>query len=186
MDLNNYLLAGLTPPGIRGGVYEEWIQLYNNSGGDLANGAIKVVSFLVDITAAVSPVSSATNPAIFAVPLTPSAQATTNLVCVIDNPLEDVAGSPVTEYKGIKSTSTGWAKTKGIVQALCNGGSAIAIGDLLKVTSPFTAFTLDSAATAGVSPVLAATSCAVSLVAYSTGTNALEYIYLIGRRCTIS
>ena len=187
MDLNNYLLAGLTPPAVRGGAIEEWIQVYNNTASAMPNGVPWNITYLVDITAAVSPVSSATNPAIFAIPIAPATNTTgANLIGVIDNVQEVVAGSPSTLYAGIPAYNLGWAKTKGVCQAEVDGTADVAIGDTLKLINAGVAFIESQSASSGATPKLNANDSAISLVTYTTNSAALKYVHLIGRRCDIA
>ena len=183
--LNQYLLAAGSPPATKGGILEEWIQIYNNTGTAIANGAIKVVGYYAETTASVFAGALTTDPGIVAVPLAPATQATVNKIGVVDNDTQEVAGTPVTTYEGIQDKTTGWLKLKGIVQALVNGSSAVALGDTLKATNGGTAFVKDVAATSGASGIPGILSCAVCLAAYSTGNYALKYVYLIGHECGI-
>jgi hypothetical protein len=185
--MNQYKLASLSPPAVKGdGILEEWIQIYNNSAGDLANGLVKRVSFLVD-TGTVSTDATTALPLIVAVPLTVATETTeSNIIGVIDNPVETVAGTPITQYDGIKRYSLGWMKLKGVVSASCDGTSAdIAIGDQLEVLTTTTTFIVSAAASSGASGALAPETAAIALEAYPTNSAANKWVHLIGRPCQV-
>lgn len=184
-QLNNWRLAAGSPPPSRGGILEEWIGVYNNTGNDILNGAIKVLGYYVETTPSVFAGSAVATPGLIGVPLAPATQATVNVIGVIDNTSDPVAGTPVTTYAGIKNADTGWMKTKGVCQGLVNGNTPVALGDTLKATNAGTALIKDVAATSGASGIPGILSCAVCMEAYAVNADALKWIYLPGFRAGI-
>jgi len=186
MSLNQYLLAAGSPPATKGGILEEWILIYNNSAVAIANGAIKVVGYFVETTPSVFASSSVTTPGLVAVPLAPTTQDLVNKVGVVDNDTQILAGLPPTTYDGILAYGTGWLKLKGIVKALVDGTTDVALGDTLKVINAGTAFIQDVAsAGSGATGVIGVNSVAISLATYTTNSAALEWVYLIGKERTV-
>jgi len=185
--MNQYKLAPLTPPAVKGdGILEEWVQVYNNSGGDLANGLVKMVGFLVDTGTTFSDATTA-SPIIVAVPNAAATKDTeSNIVGVIDNPPELVASTtPISQYSGIKSTSLGWLKTKGVVQALVDGTNDIALGDQLEVLTTATSLIVAASASSGASGTLEEEAVAIALEVYTSSTPANKWVHLIGRPVAI-
>ncbi len=127
-----------------------------------------MLAFIVDAT-------DTSNPILKAVPVAPGTEATpSNIVGVIDN---SIIGKET-----IADAAWGWMKTRGVVQALCNGGTDIAKGVGLEVLNGGTAFVVDGVAEGG---QLVDESCAIALEAYTTGTDALKSVHLIGRQVSV-
>jgi hypothetical protein len=170
----------LQPIITKGDSEDKWVQVYNNTGVDIANGAPKsLVTY--------SYLDANSVPHITYVPIAIATNAAgTTLVGVVDNDYDPVVGTPLSVYAGIKAGDTGWAKVKGIVYANCYGDTDIVIGDQLEVlnASP-TYFTMKTSASSGVAPVTGVYSAAVALDAYTVATVTTKRVYLTGQRVTI-
>lgn len=182
--LSNYEQAPLSPPASKGQPVEEWIQVYNNSGSDIANGAIKLVAYLVD-TGTTFGNADTDNPVIVAYPLAPATNDTeTNIVGVVDNQKQTISASE--QYAGIHNAKFGWLKTKGVIKALVDDTSAdVTVGDQLEVINGGTSFIVNSAASSGASGLITANTSAIALVAKTGNTSALTYVYLPGIPCSV-
>src|SRR3990167_753407 len=186
--MNQYKAASLSPPAVRGdGILEEWILVYNNTGADIANGIIQRVQFLVDTGTLFSDATTAL-PVVVAVPAAVATEDTeSNLVGVIDNDNQtDDTTSPISQYAGIKDTTSGWLKLKGVVQASCDGTTDIVIGDQLEVLTTATSFIVAASASSGASGALVDETVAIALEAYTSATAANKWVHLIGRQPSVT
>jgi hypothetical protein len=149
-----------------------YVKIFNTSSSTaLSNGAIYVLSYYVDAT-------DTSNPIIKGIAVAPSTKAANNVIIVIDNSPKDLTTIPASSY--------GWAVVAGYVQALCDGGTTdIAVGDQLEILNGGTAFTVETAAVAGASPILDPACAAIAMEAYTSGTNALKKVFLTGIPCNI-
>lgn len=177
-NISDYRSATLAPPLAEVGSGDErWVLVYNNTGGALTNGDIKEVSFLVD-TGTLNSAASTSAPMIVAVPKAPATSAgEITVIGVVDNSKLDLGT--------IADTAYGYVKVAGVIQALCNGGTDIAIGDQLEVLNGGTAFTVGASASSGASGLIVPECAAIALEAYTTGSDALKYVYLLGRQCLV-
>lgn len=153
-------------PHLSGNGEEEFIRFYNNTGGALTAGTIKLVSTMVDITDSSNPILSP----ILIAPATNAAQM--NIVAVVSD-------------TSVANGAWGNAKIRGFIQALCNGGTDIVKGDQLEILNGGTAFTMSTSATVtsstvGTGTILDANCAAISAESYATGTDALKWVYLVG------
>lgn len=173
-NISDYRSATLASPLAEiGSGDERWVLVYNNTGGALTNGDIKEVSFLVD-TGTLNAAASTSAPMIVAVPKAPATSAgEITVVGVVDNSKLDLST--------IADTAYGYVKVAGVIQALCNGGTDIVIGDQLEVLTTATAFTVAASASSGASGLIVPECAAIALEAYTTGTDALKWVYLLGR-----
>jgi len=152
---------------VEGSDGQVYLKIYNNTGSALANGAIKTLAFLIDAT-------DTANPIIKGVVVAP-ATATNSIVVVVDNGELGAASIVDKDY--------GFVCVQGYCQALCNGGTAIAAGDQLKVANGGTAFIQS---VSGNGSAIAVATCAIAFEAYATGTDALKKVYLINKPSTIA
>jgi hypothetical protein len=159
-------------PYLKGGD-DEYIQFYNNT-TVMTNGDVKCISTMVDYTDADNPIL---RPILVAVTTKASPGV---MIAVVDDPSGTVAAS-----------TWGRAKIRGCVKANVDGGTTdIVVGDQLKVLNSGTAFTRSTAATVtssviGTGVILATTTSAVALEAYTSGTNALKWVCLLGMRSVV-
>lgn len=177
-NVSNYQRATLAAPLAEVGSGDDtWVLVYNNTGSAISNGAIKEISFLVD-TGTINTEASTSAPMIVGVPKAPATSAgEITLIGVVDNFISS-AGT-------IANASWGYVKTAGVVRALCNGSTDIAIGDQLEILNAGTAFTQASSATSGASGLIVPECVAIALEAYTASTDALKYVYLLGRQCLV-
>jgi hypothetical protein len=175
MNIANYSMATLSAPeALVGANGEVWLPVYNNTGGALSNGAIKELSYLVD-TGTVNAAASASAPMILIVPKAPATSAgEITVIGVIDN--------SVLNEDTIADGKIGYAKVSGVVQALVNGTADVAIGDQLEVLNGGSGFIVAASASSGASGLIVPECVAIALEAYTTGSDALKYVHLIGRK----
>jgi hypothetical protein len=174
--LTNYVKATLASPEaeLSNGA-ERWVLVYCASA--LTNGAVYELSYLVD-TGTINTDASATAPMIVHAPVTPTTCATdTVIIGVVDN-------SPL-NLGTIAAGTFGYFKVQGVVQALCEGTAAIAIGDQLGILNNGTALKLRTAAVAGVTGLILPHTCAIAMEAYAVAADALKYVNLLGRQCLV-
>jgi hypothetical protein len=174
------MLANYDNEAFRGIPYQEGdqdkvrVRIYNNSGGDLTNGAVKLLSTMVDIT-------DSDNPILRGIPIAPATNAAVkNQVIVIDDP-----------SGGIVDGEWGYATLRGMVQALCYGDTDIVKGDQLEILNAGTAFTMltsatVTSATVGTNGIVTGNGCAIAMESYATATNALKWVYLLGLQTAIT
>lgn len=143
---------------------DSYVKVYNNTGGALSNGAIKVLSYIADADGN-----------IVAVPVAPATEATeANLVIVVNNWL---LGKST-----IANSAYGFCQFKGNVTASVDGDTVdVAAGDQLEILNGGTAFT-----SAGIAEgaVLENETVAIASAA-NTGAAADQTVYLIGKRSSI-
>lgn len=182
MTFANYDGKGLTSPGVLSVAGNVWFRVYNNTGANIANGAIYETRYLVETTASEFADATTANPVIGMILVAPATSGGTDLdqdkqIVVVDN-FTDADSE-------LKDNKWGWAKYQGVVKALCNGGTDIAIGDQLEVLNAGTAFTQAAAASSGNSGELIMETVAIALEAYTTGTDALKWVNLLGRQVCV-
>jgi hypothetical protein len=173
-NISDYQSATLAPPLAEiGSGDERWVLVYNNTGSAITNGAINEISFLVD-TGTLNSAATTALPMIIAVPkaLATSAGECT-MIGVADNSKIDKSTIPDATY--------GYFKVAGVIQAMCNGGADIAIGDQLEILNTAASFIVAASASSGASGLIVPECAAIALEAYTTGSDALKYVYLPGR-----
>ena len=175
--LNNDEAAAISPPPVKGGILEEWVQMYNHTASAIANGAILSLTFKVDYTVVAAPI-------LYHIGLTPATNVTPSLfIGVVDNDPVLVSGA---FYAGIPAYTSGWVKLKGTVQALVDDTSAdVAPGDQLEVLTTGVSFIVAAAASSGVGVALVESAAAIALEAKTGNTSALKWVYLLGRRVAV-
>ena len=140
-----------------------FVKFYNDTGGALANGAIKVLAFKI--------VSSA----ITAVVIAPATETTTsNLVGAINNLPYGKATVPDAEW--------GYLQVQGECEALVDGTADLVAGDQLEVLNAGTAL-IDAGIATGA--VLEAETVAIMKEAYTTNAEALKAVYFVGKYSAI-
>jgi hypothetical protein len=151
--------------------FDKWLKVY--SSGALTNGAIKVIQTVVDYT-------DSSNPILHLTPNAPATETTeSQIVGVVDNSPLGLATIPAGTY--------GFVKVRGEVSALCDGGTTdIAAGDGLEILNGGTAFVVGQAATLGVMTTPPAGEvAAVALEAYTSGTNVVKKVVLLGKQVQV-
>jgi hypothetical protein len=179
MDLSNYNPATLSAPeAYISAAGEKWVLVYCASA--LTNGAIKELSYKVD-TGTINPDATTAAPTIICIPIVPTATTgETTIIGVIDN-------SPL-GLPSIAAGAYGYMKIQGVVQALCDGGTTdIAIADQLGISaaSPLVFVVGTAASPAGTSGTMIATTFAIAMEAYTSGTAALKWVHLTGRQAVV-
>lgn len=162
-QIPNYQAAPYTDPN-----RDEHILLYNNTGSAISNGAIYEIAFYVAA-------NSDGDPVVYTVPVAPATEAVAVVeVVVVDDPSGSIADS-----------AWGLACKAGPVQALCNGGTDIALGDQLEILNTGTAFTQGVSASAGASGAIQDECAAIALQAYTVSSDATKWVLMLGKQCVV-
>jgi hypothetical protein len=181
MTFVNYDGKGLTSPGKLEVGGDKWFRVYNNTGADIANGAIYEVGVLVEISASEFADATSANPVVAYVLYPPATSIATSdqdkTIVVVDN-FTDADSE-------LKDNKFGWAKYEGVCKALCLGdATAIVANEQLEVLNDGTAF-IKSAAATSASQGLVKETVAIAMETYTTASNALKYVHLLGRQVTV-
>ena len=94
-----------------------WIGVYNNTGSAISNGAIKELTFNIDVT-------DTANPVLLPVMIAPATEAVA--VCIIG-----VVDNSIIGQETIPDATWGWLKVRGVVDALVDGTADLVAGDQL-------------------------------------------------------
>lgn len=154
---------------IGGDQFDQWLRVYNHTGGTVTNGYVYALACEVDATDTDNPIFKMT----IGTPAT-EADMSQNVV-VVDDP----AGT-------ITNHNYGLVKIRGYIKAYCVGTTDIAAGDGLGAINGVTNLQRVSAASA-VDDQLEAEVCAIAMEAYTTDTTpALKKVMLLGKQCAIA
>ena len=143
---------------------DRWISFYNDTGGALTNGAVKLLTFKV--------ASGVLRPVVIAVATN---TGVANTVCVVDNSIVGQGTVP--------DASWGFVKVRGSVLANVDGTNDIVAGDQLQVIDSGTAF-IDQGGAEGA--VINSDTSAIALEAYTTNSIALKSVLLLGSQSSVA
>jgi hypothetical protein len=144
------------------------IIFYNDTGGTLTNGIVKMLSFEVAANAAGDPV-------LYPIVKTAQTEAVAVVEIVVVN---DPNGS-------VADATWGLARKKGVVQANCDGTADIALGDQLEVITDGTAFIVGAQASSGDAGSIIDECAAIAMIVYTGATVATKTVCLLGKQVVV-